>query len=97
MRDERAASALQSTSDFSKRLGRPSSLAPATALVDLRRARGWTLKDLAGAGGPTQAISSQLERGLVVPQPKHLEALSRAYGVPVGSWRIRFVLETEAQ
>lgn len=82
-------------SDFSNKRGRPSSLAPATPLAALRTERGWTLKDLREAGGPTPAIVSQLERGLMVPQPKHLAALSQVFGVPVDSWRIRFVLETE--
>lgn len=82
---------------FSKNRGRPSSLAPAIVLADLRSSRGWTLKDLEEAGGPTPAITSQLERGLMVPQPRHLEALSRAYGVPLDSWRLRVVVETEVE
>lgn len=80
---------------FSKKRGRPSSDRPATPLAALRAARGLTLKDLEETAGISASVTSQLERGLMVPQPKHLEALSLAFGVPVASWRLRFVLETE--
>lgn len=80
---------------FSKKRGRPSSDRPATPLAALRAARGLTLKDLEQAVGISASVTSQLERGLMVPQPKHLEALALAFDVPVASWRLRFVLETE--
>lgn len=82
-------------SGFYKNRGRPSSLAPAVTLANLRDERGLTLKQVEEATGINVAVWSQLERGLMVPQPKHLEALARAFNVPVSSWRIRFVLETE--
>lgn len=81
---------------FLKKRGRPSSLAPATTLAVLRRDRRLTLKDLERRTGISVSIWSQLERGLMVPQPRHLAALGLAFGVPVESWRVRFVLETEA-
>lgn len=84
-----------SVSGFSKKRGRPSSLPPATPLAALRAERGLTLKDLEAATAINVAVWSQLERGLMVAQPKHLAALSLAFDVPVASWRIRFVLETE--
>jgi transcriptional regulator with XRE-family HTH domain len=81
---------------FSKNRGRPSSVAPATPLATLRARRGLTLKELEAATGINVAIWSQLERGLMVPQPRHLAALAHAFDVPLSSWRVRFVLETEA-
>lgn len=60
---------------FLKKRGRPSSLAPATTLAVLRRDRGLTLKDLERRTGISVSIWSQLERGLMVPQPRHLAAL----------------------
>lgn len=79
-----------------KKRGRPSSLPPATTLADLRAHRQVTLADIQRQTGINVAVWSQLERGLIAPQPKHLAALAVVFGVPVGSWRVRFVLETEA-
>lgn len=78
-----------------KKPGRPSSLRPATSLAELRESRGYTLKAIEAATGINVAVWSQLERGLMVPQPRHLAALTDVFDVPVESWRIRFLLETE--
>lgn len=83
-------------SDICKSRGRPSSVPPATTLAALRGARRLTLRDIEHATGVNVAVWSQIERGLMVPQPKHLAALSAVFAVPVSSWRVRFVLETEA-
>lgn len=78
-----------------KTSGRPSSLAPATSLAEIRRAHGYTLKAIEVATGINVAIWSQIERGLMVPQPRHLAALAHVFDVPLASWRVRFILETE--
>ena len=64
-------------------------------LADLRVAKKMSLRDLQEATGINRGLLSQMERGTLLPEPKHLTALSYALGVPVESWRIRFVLETE--
>lgn len=65
-------------------------------LADLRVARKLSLRDLQEATGINRGLLSQMERGRLIPEPEHLAALSHALGVPVESWRIRFVLETES-
>lgn len=77
--------------------GRPSLSRPGVGLREVREARGLTLTDLKRATGIGPAVWSQIERGLMVPMPQHIAALSAALDVPPDSWRIRFVLETEAQ
>lgn len=69
---------------------------PAVTLAELRARRGWTLREVQDRSGVNVATLSQLERGLMTPQPRHLAALADAFGVPVASWRVRVVLETEA-
>lgn len=68
---------------------------PATPLADMRASHHLTLKALETATGINAAIWSQLERGLLTPQPKHLAALAVVFDVPLASWRVRFILETE--
>lgn len=82
-------------SGFSKKRGRPSSVHAATPLAALRQQRGLTLQELADTTAIGPAVWSQLERGLMTPQPRHLAALAAVFGAPAESWRIRFVLETE--
>lgn len=82
--------------DLNSSGGRPSKIPPATPLRDLRLARGLKLKQVEKLSGLPASLLSQLEWGLMVPQPRHLAALGSAFGVPVESWRVRFVLETEA-
>lgn len=92
---ERRAATPAPASGIYKTPGRPSSLRPATSLVELRRAHGYTLKAIEAATGINVAIWSQIERGLMVPQPRHLAALAVVFDVPLASWRVRFILETE--
>lgn len=84
-----------SSSAIYKKPGRPSNAAPATPLAELRRVHSLTLRDVQEATGINVAVWSQIERGLMVPQPRHLAALARVFDVPLAAWRIRFVLEAE--
>lgn len=83
------------SSGIYKKPGRPSSLRAATSLAEMRSSRGYTLKAIEAATGINVAIWSQLERGLMVPQPRHLAALADVFDAPLASWRVRFLLETE--
>lgn len=75
--------------------GRPSSTRPGQGLRHVREALGLTLTAAGRATGISLPVLSQIERGLMVPMPHHIAALSRAYDVPYGQWRFRFELELE--
>lgn len=75
--------------------GRPSSQPPGIPLRELRVGRGVTLTELAERSGVATATLSQIERGRLLPEPRHVAALSTALDVPYEKWRIRFVLEVE--
>ena len=63
------------------------------ALRDLRHERGLSLRGLQQLTGFNRAVWSQIENGKLLPEPAHIVALSKALGIPIASWRIRFVLE----
>lgn len=50
----------------------------------LRRAQGWTLKQLAEASGRSVSFLSKVERGLARPSITALQEVAEALGVPVG-------------
>jgi len=52
---------------------------------ELRRERGFTLKDLGRRAGLSHPFLSQLERGLARPSVESVERIAEALGVPVGS------------
>lgn len=60
--------------------GRPSAGVPRT-LRELRVDRGWNLQTLADRAGLNVATVSQIERGKLVAEPHHLQALSDAVGL----------------
>lgn len=64
---------------------------PAEPLVELgedlralRKAQGWTLKQLAAASGRSVSFLSKIERGLARPSITALQEVAEALGVPVG-------------
>ena len=53
-------------------------------MVELRAVRGWTQKELAGQSHLPQATISRIESGAVKhPSTRTLEALARAFGIPL--------------
>lgn len=67
-----------------------------TRLRDIRQARDLSLRELERDTGINRGIWSQIENGQLLPQARHLAALSEALGVPPDEWEIRFVLERKA-
>lgn len=55
-------------------------------LREIREDSKRSLADLERATGISGGTLSQIERGLLVPIPKHLEAIERGYGVPPSKW-----------
>ncbi|AEB11475.1 helix-turn-helix domain-containing protein [Marinithermus hydrothermalis] len=55
----------------------------AERLRELRKDRGWRLKDLSQASGLSIPYLSDLERGRTNPSLETLQTLSRAYGISV--------------
>jgi transcriptional regulator with XRE-family HTH domain len=45
-----------------------------------------SLKDLERRSGVATSVLSQVERGVLLPLDRHLDALEEAYGAPVDSW-----------
>jgi len=53
-------------------------------MIELRAARGWTQKELAGRSHLPQATMSRIESGAVKhPSTRTLEALAKAFGIPL--------------
>jgi ribosome-binding protein aMBF1 (putative translation factor) len=67
----------------------------ARTLRELRHQRGVSLRDLEQQTGINRAAWSQIEHGRLLPDPRHLAALSAALDVPYEAWVIRFSLEAE--
>lgn len=82
--------------EYGKRGGRPPKSKPGTPLRELRQQHGLTLSDLHRLTGVYPATWSQIERGRLMPEPVHFEALAKAFDVPVGRWRVSFVIEAVA-
>lgn len=59
----------------------------------VREAAELSLRQLEDLTGINRGVWSAIENGRTLPEPRHLAALSTALGVPLGEWRIRFVLE----
>ncbi|MBM6622165.1 helix-turn-helix domain-containing protein [Micrococcaceae bacterium RIT802] len=57
-------------------------------VLSLRKEKGWTLAQLSERSGLSQAIVSQIERGLANPSFTTLAQLAHALGVPVGKFFI---------
>lgn len=64
-----------------------------TPVRDVRKAREISLRQLQDLTGVNRAVWSQIENGRLLPEPKHIAALSAALSIPMEQWRIRFVLE----
>lgn len=56
---------------------------PASKLVQLRKAKGWSQQDLAVRAGIHAITVSEIERGATDPKQSTLEALARALEVGV--------------
>lgn len=57
------------------------------SLRERRLNRGWTLEDLAGKTGLTEAHLSNIETGKTPPGPRASKALARVYGIEIAEVR----------
>lgn len=74
-------------------------LQPRTGLTlrELRNLRGISLRQAEVELGFSRAQLSKIERGIEVPTPVHLLALSDLYGVPPEEWRLSIEFRMPAE
>lgn len=65
------------------------------SLRDLRRSREISLRELEQMTGINRAVWSQIERGHLLPQSRHLRLLGLALNVPPWSFTLTFAIAVE--